>query len=86
MADTPEVLKRLEEIEQEFLAQPEDECTFEVERGRFWWLLRLTRALLESQGELLEEARQHACCKAPLNPCAACTAIARAEKVRKGEV
>ena len=76
MADTPDVLKRLEEIGKQTGATWDD--------VRF--LLKLTRALLESQEELMEETRGHACCKAPNNPCAACNALDRAEKVRKGEV
>jgi len=52
----------------------------------FRWLLRLTRALLESQGELLAELGGHACCRAPHNRCAACEALDRAEAIRQGEV
>ena len=73
VADKPDVLKRLTAME----VLPFDD---------FRWLLRLTRALLESQGELLAELGGHACCRAPHNRCAACEALDRAERVRKGEV
>lgn len=49
MADTPDVLKRLEEIEADAQARswPSDAHAAD----EMLWLLRLTRALLESQGE-----------------------------------
>lgn len=81
MAD---VTKRLEEIEHFETAHPDSFRS--VRAGNTAFLLRLTRALLESQGELIEEVRGHACCRAPHNPCSACNAIARAERTRKGEV
>ena len=81
MADKPDVLKRLEEIERPSHSQSKHELAESVS-----WLLRLTRALLESQGELLEELGGHACCRAPHNRCAACEALDRAEAIRQGEV
>lgn len=79
MADTPDVLKRLEEIE----ARGVDRNWDLVQQGDYLWLLRLTRALLESQGELIATHGE---------PCyrkergGKCEAVARAEKIRKGEV
>lgn len=53
MADTPDVLKRLEEIEDSNRGECDPDCpTMDVR-----YLLRLTRALLESQGELLEKLK-----------------------------
>ena len=88
MHEKPDVLKRLEEIETRCTEQgfrPED-VGWVLTLDDADWLLRLTRALLESQGELLEELGGHACCRAPHNRCAACEALDRAERVRKGEV
>lgn len=114
MADTPDVLKRLEEIEADAQARswPSDAHAAD----EMLWLLRLTRALLESQGELMDvaelawgvianagrgdwtlesddwQAAAHMWgvkagyrCPTPGEP-AADSVIARAEKVRKGEV
>ena len=83
MHEKPDVLKRLEEIERLTDPASPDWTPFDDDVR---WLLRLTRALLESQGELLEELGGHACCRAPRNRCAACEAIACAEAIRKGEV
>jgi hypothetical protein len=84
-------MKRLEEIESEFLALGDDVDGYEVERSRFWWLLRLTRALLESQGELLERVGNEECnCEVAKGKtaweCPRCKVLARAERIRKGEV
>ena len=52
MADTPDVLKRLEEIE-----HPAEIPSKHLLAAHVSYLLRLTRALLESQGELLEKLK-----------------------------
>lgn len=87
---SPEVLKRLEEIERDTTAPTHPDYTpWDAEID---WLLRLTRALLESQGELMERFRfassfgtrytHHGKQEA----CKTCQMIARAERVRRGEV
>lgn len=106
-----DVMKRLEEIERDW---PEGFGTTRADNVR--WLLKLTRALLESQGELMDvaelawgvianagrgdwtlesddwQAAAHMWgvkagyrCPTPGEP-AADSVIARAEKVRNGEV
>lgn len=73
MADQPDVLKRLDEVEAVY-----DECP------SILWLLKLTRALLESQGELLEALECN--CRVG-SGCAFCAALrVRSEKARKGEL
>lgn len=70
---SPDVLKRLEEIEGRGLPLPSED---------YYWLLRTIHALLESQGELLEwlletttDDRSHIC-----------KMVEYAEKVRKGDL
>lgn len=89
MADTPDVLKRLEEIEADAQARswPSDAHAAD----EMLWLLRLTRALLESQWELMERVGNEECnCEVAKGKtvweCPRCKVLARAEKVRKGEV
>jgi len=85
MPTNPEVLKRLEEIERDLAAgrQPPHHTTF---------LLNLTRALLESQGELLGYVEDYMPCSCrpdgryATGTCPKCAALERAEKVRKGKV
>lgn len=78
MADAP-VLKRLEEIEHPSHAQSKHELAESVS-----YLLRLARAMLESQGELME-AMPANCRFGP--ECPYCRdMVARAERVRRGEV
>ena len=75
------VLKRLEEIERTHLAyarcEGPDFCNLA-------WLLRMIRALLESQGELMKVAGN--CGHNPAVECYCKVVLAHAERVRKGEV
>lgn len=96
MAD-PDVLKRLEEIE----ADLAEAVAYTAKEDGLRWLIRLTRALLDSQGELLERFRyEHESSESLFasslgarythhgkqDACKTCQMIARAERVRKGEV
>lgn len=80
MAD---VMKRLEEIADH--GPHGNDCDV-------CWLLALTRALLESQGELLGYVEDYMPCSCrpdgryAAGTCPKCAALERAEKARKGEV
>lgn len=83
MAEEPDALKRL------------DPALWADSGASVRWLLRLTRALLESQGELLkcledehesEFMGTHGCTQErPGRPCSTCSLLTRAEAVRRGE-
>lgn len=80
MADTPDALKRLSEIEHRRPGATHADVR---------WLLDLTRALLESQGELMEWQQAVRRTVLELGSVSITTVdeiAARAEKVRKGEV
>lgn len=87
MSDTPDVLKRLEEIEALHTHTCNPGCLCDT-----GWLLRLTRALLASQGELAEcvvmyhdeRAQRHSTERR--RSCVICVMLARAEAIRKGEL
>lgn len=96
VADAP-VLKRLEEIG----TRPADTYGTLEDCAEIGWLLRLTRALLDSQGELLERFRyEHESSESLFasslgarythhgkqDACKTCQMIARAERVWRGEL
>lgn len=89
-----EVMKRLEEIEEWATSHDEDDPSWlEQEHADVRWLLKLTRALLGSQWELMERVGNQEChCgervqrNVWVSECPRCKVLARAEKVRKGEV
>jgi hypothetical protein len=93
VADQPDVLKRLESIEKWSCAVSGRYCTPEThDPGEYddcavTFLLRLTRALLESQWELMERVGNQECkCPSIAGSCRRCKVLTRAERVRRGEV
>lgn len=92
MADAPVLKRRLKEIEDRNRGECDPVCpTMDVR-----YLLRLTRALLESLGELFDALESehesefmgiNGCTQSrPGRQCRRCELLNRSEKVRKGEV